>query len=120
MTAELGKPVNCFLDSVKQISALNPDISPVVDDFLFSVDCNHVEILTNELGVGLTLQADSLDGRLFVFIPDSFSQSWGGEGKLKAVASVVFDTVGEVRQLSGPSMLRFDDLKRDLLKRLSL
>src|SRR3972149_7144315 len=116
MAAEIRENnTTCFLDSVRQMSNIDVPGSSLVDEFLQSVLDRKVEIRKSNLVHDLRLQVDSLDGKIFVFIPDVFSDEWGGDIKFRALTSLIFDTISCIRGLSGPSMWRFDNLKRSVL-----
>ncbi len=109
--------ITSFLESVKQTSIFCEDINPLGDEFFSGIESGRVNIQTNSLIREIRYQNRSLDGKLTIFIPESFSKNWHGGDIRKAIISMIFDTVSDLRQLSGPSMNDFYNLKRKALSR---
>src|SRR5258708_3148220 len=104
--------ITSFLESVKHTSIFCEDINPFGDEFFSGIESGRVNIQINSLVREMRCKNNSLDEKVTVFIPESFSKNWHGGDIRKAIISMIFDTVSHLRQLSGPSMNDFYNLKR--------
>ncbi len=109
MTVELA--TQSFLESADGIHDL--DETSLSGEFMTSIYEGKVHIISTDLVREFRIQNRSLDGKVSIFIPNNFSKDWAGDKQDSKIWNLMIDTIASLRKLSGPSLYKFINLKKD-------